>query len=299
MKKTLALLLLLLMTLTALPALGESVIVNRLSDPEAVCEFAEGATLLEVYFPQIYGVDAAFVRYGEYSMLIDCGGTGDVNNGVEPQWPKVLALLQQLGVTEITYAVNSHPDADHIGGFNYVLKEIPCKEFILGFPEDYEEGDSVRFRVYNDLHELGIPFRRVGNGDTLEFGDVQVTVYQRFDEEIPRVNGRSITLMIQLGERRIFFTGDIMRLTQRLMYEDQENVDLHADILKYPHHGYEALNLGFQEAVNPQLCVITSGPSEAKGVDQLKDYKIKYVYTANGILHMATDGQVWLVERVK
>lgn len=298
MRKYLAAMLALLLALLAVPALGESVIVNRIVHPEAECEFAEGAQLLEIYFPRIYGVDAAYVCYGEYSMLIDCAGIGSVDTGVEAQWPKVQALLDGLGVTELTYAVNSHPDADHIGGFNHVLKNIPCGEFILGFPEDYDAGDAIRFKVYSDLHEMGIPFRRVGNGDTLEFGDVQVTVYQRLDESIPRVNGRSITLMIQLGERRIFFTGDIMTLTQRMLYDDRENLDLHADILKYPHHGYEPLNLGFQQMVAPELCVITSGASEAMGVAQLRDYGIRYVFTSSGTLHMATDGQVWLVERI-
>ena len=298
MKQFFAALLALLMILTSLPTLGESVIVNRIADPDAVCEFEEGATLLEVYFPRIYGVDAAFVRCGDYSMLIDCAGIGNMDAGVEPQWPKVLAMLQQLGVTEITYAVNSHPDADHIGGFNHVLKEISCGEFLLGFPEDYDAGDYIRFRVYSDLHEMGVPFRRVSHGDTLAFGDAKVTVYQRLDEAIPRVNGRSVTLMIELGQRRIFFSGDIMTLTQKLLYEDRENVDLRADILKYPHHGYEPLNLGFLQTVNPRLCVITSGPSEAAGVEQLRDYGVKYVYTASGALRLTTDGHVWLVERM-
>ena len=292
MKQLTALLLALALLAFSAPALGEDIIINKISDSSNPFAFEEGTPLLEVYFPAIYGVDAAYVRYGDYSMLIDCGGN---------QWRTFDALLDKLGVTEVTYAVNSHPDADHIGGFNQVFKHIGCGEFILGFPEDYDEGDEVRFKVYSDLHDLGIPFRRVSNGDTIEFGDVQITVYQRFDEEIARVNGKSVMLMIQLGDRRIFFTGDIMYYnTQKLLAADAENLDLHADILKYPHHGYEALNQGFYEMVDPKLAIITSGSQDAKkAAEFLRDNGVKFHYAEQGTIRLATDGTVWTVERIK
>ena len=291
MKKILTVLLALALLAGCVSALCEdAIIINKISDPENTFSFEEGTPLLEIYFPAIYGVDAAYVRYGDYSMLIDCAGN---------QWRTFDALLEKLGVTEVTYAVNSHPDADHIGGFNHVLDHISCGEFILGFPEDYDEGDEVRFKVYEDLHALGIPFRRVSSGDTLEFGDVQVTVYQRFDEDLLRTNARSVTLMIQLGERRIFFTGDILGPTQRLLAAD-ETIDLHADILKYPHHGYDALQESFVQAVNPSLAIITSGSSSAeKGRDCLRAHGIKFHYAENGTIRLATDGTVWTVERMK
>ena len=299
MKTAAAWLLALLLTVTLLPAQGEEIIVNRVAHPEIEFSFPDGAQLLEIYFPQIYGVDAAYVRYGEYSMLIDSAGIGNVSRGIQPQWPKFQALLEKLGVTEVTYALNTHPDGDHIGGFNHVLENISCKEFLLGYAEDDEGGDPVRFQVYSDLHAMGIPFHRVTDGEILPFGDVQATVYQRLDEEIVRTNGRSVTVMFQLGERRIFFTGDILGLTQRIFWEHRDTIDLHADIMKYPHHGYEPLYVPFQEIVNPLLCVITSGSSDAAGTAQLRDHKIKYVFTESGVLHLATDGQVWLVERIR
>ena len=131
--------------------------------------------------------------------------------------------------------------------------------------------------------------------------DAQVTVYQRFDEDIARVNGKSVMLMIQLGERRIFFTGDIMNYnTQKLLYEDADNLDLHADILKYPHHGYEALYQGFYEIVNPKLAIITSGSHDAtKAAAFLRDNGVKFHYTEQGTIRLATDGNVWTVERIK
>ncbi len=288
-KKVFALLAALLLLAAYVPALGEEIIINKIKNPDDPFEFDPDAKLLEVYFPEIFGVDAAYVRYGDYGMLIDCAGF---------EWELFDTLLNDLGVTHVNYAVNSHPDADHIGGFNRVLKHIACDEFVLGFPEDYEEGDEMRFAVYKALHEMNIPFHQVSNGDTLEFGDVKVSVLQRTDDHLVRTNNRSVMLMIELGERRIFFTGDIQADTQNLL-STETDLDLHADILKYPHHGYNNMRDGFLKKVDPKMVVITGGSTLIKGKEILDRYKIKYVFTLSGALRFATDGKVWTVERVK
>lgn len=288
-KKTLSLLLFLVLILSLLPASGEETIIHQINGVNSDFAFPEDAKLLEVYFPKINGCDAAFVRYGEYSMLIDCAGE---------QWRATEELLEKLNVTELTYALNSHPDADHIGGFNHVLKKIPAGEFLLGFPENYSEGDSLRFKVYSDLHALGVPFRQVKNGDTLEFGDVEMTVYQRTDASLTRVNNKSVMLMIRLGQRSILFTGDIQRDTQLLLAADRENLDIDADILKAPHHGYSKMQAGFLDMVSPELVVVTSGRGSAGVSSQLTEEKIDHYFCENGILRFATDGNVWTVERL-
>ena len=132
MKKFLAFFLVLALLLPCLSVMAEEdIVIDRIAGEGADFAFAEDAQLLEIYFPKIGGCDAAFVRYGDYSMLIDCAGN---------LWREVETLLKKLNVTELDYAVNSHPDADHIGGFNHILKNIPAGEFVLGFPEDYDEG---------------------------------------------------------------------------------------------------------------------------------------------------------------
>lgn len=289
MKKWFALLAAMVLLLPCCTAFAdEEIIISKIADPDNDFAFPEDAKLLEVFFPQISGCDAALVRYGEYSILIDCAGN---------QWRQVEAMLKRLGVTELTYALNSHPDADHLGGFNHVLKNVPAGEFLLGFPEDYDEGDTLRFKVYEDLHAQGVPFRQVQHGDVLEFGDVKVTVHQHTDEHLERVNNKSVVLMIELGERRILFTGDI-QLDGQMCYVN-EQADLKTDVLKFPHHGYKNMNASFLELVDPELVIVTSGRNTADGAKQLKNAGITHYYTEKNILHLVTDGNVWLVERIK
>lgn len=287
MKKCLALTLMLLLLLPCLALAQDAVVINKIKDKTAEFAFPEDAKLLEVYFPQIYGCDAALVRYGEKTMLIDCAGN---------QWKQVDALLKRLKVTELTYAVNSHPDADHIGGLNSIAKRYPVGEFILGFPEDYDAGDEVRFRVYSDLHEMGVPFRRVAEGDTIDFGDVQIIVHQRTDEHLPRVNNKSVTLMIKYGERRIYFTGDIQQPAQELLAAS--GLNLKTDILKFPHHGYEPMADSFIAATSPELVIATSGQLKEKGIVSLREKNLPVLMTASYILKLTTDGNVWVAERL-
>ena len=287
MKKILTLALLVLMLLGACAG-AEDVIIDKADPKNADFSFPEDAKLLEVYFPKIYGVDAALIRYGDTTMLIDCAGN---------QRREVKSLLDDLGVTELTYALNSHPDADHIGGFQHILAKIPAKEFLLGFPEDYPSGDEVRFEVYETLHALGIPLRRVSDGETIEFGDVKITVHQRTDEHLPRVNNKSVMLMIQHGDRRIFFTGDIQRDTQLLLAAEADTLDLKADIMKFPHHGYGPMQEGFLAMVDPELVVSTAGDNSADGLKQLKEKGVPYIRAQRGVC-LKTDGSVWTLERL-
>ncbi|MBQ9739683.1 MAG: MBL fold metallo-hydrolase [Kiritimatiellae bacterium] len=288
MKRILFICLALLLLVPGLAA-AEQVIYDKTEPEYKDFEFEEGTPLLEIFFPKIYGVDSALVRYGDYTMLIDCAGN---------QRRAVQDLLDDLGVTELTYALNSHPDADHIGGFDRVLKKVPAGEFLLGFPEDYPSGDAVRLEVYDALHEYGVPFRRVHHGETIEFGDVKMTVYQRTDEHLPRVNNKSVMMMIEYGERRLFFTGDIQRDTQLLLAADAENLDLKADIMKFPHHGYGNMQDGFLDMVDPAFVVCTCGENNTDGIKQLKEKGIPYILAAKG-LRLATDGKVWSIERLK
>jgi len=290
MKKIGVLFLILLLFIPVLAFAEDAAVINKIRGDQPDFAFEEDAKLLEVFFPPVYGCDSALVRYGDYTMLIDCAGN---------QWKTVRKMLNSLGITELDYAVNSHPDADHIGGFDHVLSEIPAGEFLLGFPEDHDSGDPVRFDVYEALHAQGVPFRRVHDGDTIDFGDVKITVHQKTDEQLPRVNNKSVMLMIEYGERRILFTGDIQKDAQLLLAEETGTRDLRADILKHPHHGYHRMMEGFFRMVSPEVVVCTLGDKNTDGVKYLKDQKISTILTSSGMLHLATDGKVWTVERMK
>ena len=287
MKKLLALLMLLMLLLPLGSLAEESVIINKITDPRNDFAFPEDAKLLEIYFPKIYDSAAALIRYGEYTMLFDCAGEC---------WERVPELLDCVGVTELTYACNSHPHTDHTYGFQFVLKDYPAGEFLRFFEDDFLDSNPAAIKVFNQLREMGLPFRQLGPGDTIPFGDVSITVLQAVHSEYSG-NNLSACLMVELGERRFLFASDIQRDGQLWLLD--HGADLKADILQYPHHGYNRMQYNFLMAVDPELAIITSLPNAANGAAYLEEMNVPYLFTYQSIVKMTTDGNVWVVERVK
>ncbi len=288
MKKTLILLLLLALLLPAFAfAEDQPAVINKIKEPDHPFEFAEDAQLLEIYFPRIDDCDAAFIRFGEYTMLLD---------GADVQWTRVKDLLDSLGVTEVTYAFASHPDTDHISGFQELLKAVRAEYFVHTFPEDYPYANRPALKVYAQLHEQGVPFRLVQDGDTIEFGEVEMTILQRWDDDFSSNNNSAMT-MIRYGERSFLFAADVVREAQLRFVADQTPIK--ADILKFPHHCYHRIQRAFLEMIDPEMAVVTGGKGTALGVEQLRELGCPYYYTAQGVLRFATDGNVWVVERMK
>lgn len=287
MKRILALLMLLMLLVPLCAAAEEQVIINKIKDPNNDFAFPEDAKLLEIYFPNIYDAAAALIRYGEYTMLFDCAGEF---------WDQVPVLLDRLGVTELTYACNSHPHSDHTYGFQFVLADHPAGEFIRFFEDDFHDSNPAAIKVFNLLREMGIPFRQMGHGDTLPFGDVKISFMQMDDPENTG-NNLSALMRVELGERSFLFASDVQIAGQR--WHVANGSDLKADILQHPHHGYNRIQTVFLDAVDPELVVVTSLPNAALGVPYLKDKKVPYVHTHQGILKMTTDGTVWVLERIK
>lgn len=287
MKKWIALLMAVLLWLPVCATAEDSVVINKIKQPLNDFAFPEDAPLLEIYFPKIYDCSAAFIRYGEYSMLFDCA---------DLQWTEVADMLDKLHVTELTYACNSHPHTDHIYGFQHLLKEIPAGEFLRFFRDYYKDANDCAVKVYEQVRELGIPIRQLESGDTIPFGDVNITVLQTLDEKFSG-NNESALLMVELGERRFLFASDIQMDSQKRLVAEQ--ADLKADIVQHPHHGYNRMQQPFLAAVDPELVIVTSLPNAANGVKLLKEKGIDFQYTHSGIVKLTTDGNVWVVEWLK
>ena len=287
MKKWLALLAVAMMLVPLCAFAADEIIINKIQNPENDFAFPEDAKLLEIYFPKIYDSAGAFIRYGEYTMLFDTAGG---------QWDQTKKLLDSLGVTELTYACNSHPHSDHVYGFQYIFKDIPAGEFIRFFEDDFLDANKTALREYEALRAMGVPFRHLQPGDIIPFGDVKIRVLQAIDPKFSG-NNQSALLMVELGERRFLFASDIQMDGQLRLLDNNE--DVKADILQHPHHGYNRMQHRFLMAVDPELVIVTSLAASANGVDYLEQMNVAYHYTNLGVMKMTTDGSVWVIERIK
>lgn len=296
MKHLLALLLaaLLLMPLcalaqeeTALAQPAESHVINLIENPDAEYAFQEGVTLLEVYFPEIFGCDACILRFGEETMLIDAATVG--------QAPIVMETMEKLGVNHLNIAFNTHPHDDHIMGFQSLPEDMPVDKFVIAFPEDENRQMRSTLKV---IRQREIPIERVKNGSEMMLGDVRMVVMQK-DFTSYTVNNRSAALMVFYGDRRLLMAADIETHAQGSLNKKPPEFGLKADILKYPHHGVAKVGWKFLGNVQPELAIVTSKLVSIKEtVADSEKRGLPLVSTVPGVVRLRTDGVIWVVDRI-
>lgn len=281
---------LLLMLMLAAPAFAEEVppvLVDRINAPDQYADFAfaEDAPLLEVIFPQILNCDAAFLRCGGETMLVDCATQG--------QAVRIINMCRQLGITHIDRVVNTHPHADHIGGLRDLLKEVTVGELWVCFPPDYNAHMKNAVAV---AEKAGIAVKTFADGDVLTLGGATIEVW-KLDGRPDQLNDCSAQLLITYGERTMLLAADLQDEGQKQMTALHGDA-LDADILKYPHHGIEDLRPEYKAAVSPLFLVVTNNHRQTSGWKAIQRGTIPFAYTVPGFVCAFTDGQTWLTHRI-
>ena len=273
-------------------ASGSSSILDTTRDRNCLdgFHFKLDAEFLHIWFPIIANADEAVITFGDEVWLIDCGDKGMGLRGVH--------MLQELGITKIDKLFNSHPHYDHIDGLQVTHEAAPVGELLFCFPED--SGETIANAVAYAKSE-NIPVRHYGNGDVFTMGNGKVSLkfYCPEDDSLDMNNSSALTLL-EYGSRRMLFTGDMERPGQEAILSRVKPGELRAEILKYPHHGKTGLLEEFYQEVNPSLAIITNVHVDWAGVNYLIWKSVPYIFTCttDTYVHLYTDGNTWVVERV-
>lgn len=280
-------LLLLVLVLLPLGSLAGPVYYTGETEP-----FAEDAELLTIRFAGLVGGDCMLVTCGEHSMFVDLGTDSSLE--------KINEVIRAAGIDRVEYFYNTHPHCDHIGGLKPLLESgFPVGAMITFFPHDYLADSVLQPRAVNAANEYHVPIIDMKTGDTIPFGNVQLTAYRVPDDRILRAmgpNDLSAMLMIKYGDCSMLISGDVENRSQSIL---PGIYDLKADILKFPHHGAEPMRSVFLRAVDPEYVVITHNPGETvKAQQHLRNNgKNRITFTAWGIITLQTDGQKWIVSQ--
>lgn len=284
MKKLIAILLILLML--PVSALGENSVINLTVNPDQEWQFREGAPVLEMFFPPVKGADACILRMGDEVMMIDAATIG--------QRARIAATLAYAGIDRVDVGFNTHPHDDHIAGFQAVPDVAELGKLVITFPEDANFHMKETLKV---MQEKGIPVEHAKNGDVFRLGEAELEVIQMFTSWFSE-NNRSAMLMVRYGNRSILMAADVELDGQNELLQTRPD-DLKADILKYPHHGVAVAGWNFLKHVGAELTVITNSRFSIKETRKDADRKkLPQVYTAQGMIRLRTDGEIWVVDQI-
>ena len=191
--------------------------------------------------------------------------------------------------------VNTHPHADHIGGFAELIKEITVDELWLCFPAEETVHCANAIKA---AERAGVTVRMFGDGDTLTLGTATMQVWMLDKPEYTRLNDRSAQIMLTFGQRKILFSADLEQKGQNGLIEKVGAEMLKADVLKYPHHGLQALTPEYRAAVSPELAIVTCNQRETDGKKYIRRTALDTVWTVPGFIHLTTDGEMWVCDRI-
>lgn len=280
MKKIISLLLLLalLAGCTAAPAATEpsSVPTEPVVTEPVVLETAPTETEpsesrpegLYVHFIDVGQADSALLEYkGEY-VLIDAGYP---EGGI-----LVDEYLQKLGVESLSLVVGTHPHGDHIGGLPHVLDNYPADTIWFSYIP-YTNSTVINFLDAVKRQNKSVIQPKIGT--VFNLGDVTITVLGPVKTSYEDVNDLSLVLMVEYGNTRFLFTGDMEAIAE----EDLLNsgADVKADVLKVGHHGsYSSTTYRLLREVAPTSAVICVGGNNEYGhphdepMSRLKDAEV-------------------------
>lgn len=203
------------------------------------------------------------VGQGDCMLLRTRGGDVLIDSGTEASQQTLCLRLEQLGVTELTLAVITHADEDHMGGADGVLSAFPTRE--LWVNGDLTESESA-LRLSEVLQDTDTAVMNVCAGKSCVVGDVTVSVLSPFTSDGDSGNESSIVVKLHCGEIDAILTGDAGVEQERMLVERYGADQLACALYKVGHHGSTTSSSAeFLAAMRPQYAVISCGAGNSYG----------------------------------
>ncbi len=203
---------------------------------------------IQVHVLDVGNADAIVLFCDGRAMLIDAG---EYNDGEQ-----VAQFLKEYDVAHLDYVVATHPDADHIGGMQEVLRHVTVGEYLTPLIPKGQEPQTQSYKeltAYLTERRIKVTHPSVGMVRTL--GTARFTVLSAAIQP-EDMNDRSLVCRVEYRENRFLFMGDAGReVDTRLAAADAD-----ADFLKVAHHGgNDATSAAFLNKVTPSVAVISCG----------------------------------------
>jgi competence protein ComEC len=188
----------------------------------------------------------------------------------------LVPLLKKRGVHKIDYLILTHEDADHYGGVQAVVEQIPVQRFI--FNGTYKPGAATR-KLFETVLDKRIPLLVAEGGRKLRVDDVtEIEFLLPFADERrqlavgERQNGDSVVFLLRMYDARFLFTGDMEKSAENALLRFLRQSSPSArpepgiDVLKVAHHGSKTSTTdAWLDYWRPRAAVVSVGENNLYG----------------------------------
>lgn len=203
----------------------------------------------EFYFLDVGQGDSALIRTPSGVVLIDASTNASEDD--------LQVHLDYLGIKTIDYAIFTHPDADHIGGADMIMKKFDVKHVIMS---GHVSTTKTYERLLDAIEESEADVTVPEPGQIFTLGGLTMEILAPL-ADYKDSNENSIVLRATYGNTSVMFTGDAEKKSEKDMVAQYAlSGKLDCDLLKVGHHGSSSSSTeAFVRAVSPTYAVISCG----------------------------------------
>ena len=256
-----------------------------------------------VVFCDIGQGDAIFMRTPKgFDILVDCGPSSW--EGTQNPVLSCLSRHMPFWDRDLELVFATHPDADHIGGLEAVLKAYKVKSFNTS---KKSKDTHVFARIQDLINSQKTPFRFIYQGDLFTLSDgVKIehlwpsAAYVGSDDGKLDANSFSLVQIVSFGNFKTLLTGDIEYQILDTLFADNSKID----VFKLPHHGSKTRvdDITFAK-IHSSLAIISAGKNNKYHhphptvLELLKKYNVSSKRTdMGGEVEVVSDGKTWSVK---
>jgi len=219
-------------------------------------------------------------------LLIDGGGTLDFSKPGE-EWKKrkrpyevggklLVPLLKKRGVHHLDMLIMTHEDADHSGGLQAVVEQLPVKQF--WFNGTYKPNRDIE-KLFQTALDKHIPLLAAEAGSRIQIDRrTALTWLHPFPAKSAQIevqaeqNNASVVFLLEMEGTRWLFTGDMEKETENAVLQRLGASQPPAaaappiDVLKVAHHGSRTSTTeAWLDYWRPRTAVISVGATNSYG----------------------------------
>ena len=204
------------------------------------------------------------VGQGDSSLIITPKGkTILIDAGDEAHAKKVVSYIREQGIEKLDLVIATHPDADHIGGMDKVIKNFDIDVFAM---PDVSAKTNQYKQIQRELKAKKMKTTRLYQGDEVQIDDdidfeiLSPVKGKKYDD----TNEYSIVAKIVYKDTSFILMGDATMENEVDIINNVPDIDI--DVLKLGHHGSSTSSSDyFITKTSPNIAIISCGKNNKYG----------------------------------